>query len=160
MSVCAFGPVTIERVCVVDAPAGQVWQRVVTADGINDELRPWMTMSMPRGAESLTVDTVPVGTPIGRAWLRLLGVLPFDYDRLCIAALDPGRGFDEQSTMMSMRRWRHQRAVIPDGDSKAIVRDRITFELRAPVRPATPIVAAGLRALFGHRHRRLQRHFA
>ena len=149
----------IEGQIVVDAAADQVWARVVTPEGINDELRPWMTMSMPRGAESLTVDNVPIGVPIGRAWMRLFGVLPFDYDLLRIAELDPGRGFDEQSTMMSMRQWRHQRSVTPDGDSKAIVRDRITFQLRAPLRPATPIVAAGLRALFGHRHRRLQQYF-
>ena len=50
--------------------------------------------------------------------------------------------------MMSMRKWRHQRTVAPDGGSKTIVRDRITFQLRAPLRPATPVVAAGLRALF------------
>jgi ligand-binding SRPBCC domain-containing protein len=149
----------IERQSVVDAPAEEVWARVVTPEGINDEVRPWMTMSMPRGAEALTVDNVPVGVPIGRCWLRLFGVLPFDFDLLTIAALDRGRRFDEQSTMMSMRTWRHQRTVTPDGDAKAVVRDRITFELRAPLRPATPIVAAGLRALFGHRHRRLQRHF-
>jgi ligand-binding SRPBCC domain-containing protein len=149
----------IERQSVVDAPAEKVWARVVTPEGINDEVRPWMTMAMPRGAESLTVDNVPVGVPIGRCWLRLFGVLPFDYDLLTIAELDRGRGFDEQSTMMSMRTWRHQRTVTPDGDAKAVVCDRITFELRAPLRPATPIVAAGLRALFGHRHRRLQRHF-
>jgi ligand-binding SRPBCC domain-containing protein len=149
----------IERQSVVDAPAEQVWARVVTPEGINDEVRPWMTMSMPRGAESMTIDNVPVGIPIGRAWLRLFGVVPFDYDRLTIAELKPGHSFDEQSTMMSMRTWRHQRSVTPDGDTKAVVRDRITFQLRAPLRPATPIVAAGLRALFGHRHRRLQRHF-
>ena len=149
----------IERQSVIDAPAEQVWARVITPEGINDEVRPWMTMSMPRGAESLTVDNVPVGVPIGRAWLRLFGVLPFDYDRLTIAELKPGHSFDEQSTMMSMRSWRHQRTVAPHGDAKAVVRDRITFQLRAPLRPATPIVAAGLRALFGHRHRRLQRHF-
>ena len=84
---------------------------MVTPEGINDEVRPWMTMSMPRGPESLTVDDVPIGAMIGRCWLRLFGVLPFDYDRLCIAELDRGRGFDEQSTMVSMRRWRHQRTV-------------------------------------------------
>ena len=150
----------IERQSVIEAPAEQVWARVVTPEGINDEVRPWMTMSMPRGAESLTVDNVPIGTPIGRAWLRLFGVLPIDYDRLSIAELDRGRSFDEQSTMLSMRRWRHQRSVTPGDDGKAVVRDRITFELRVPLRPATPLFAAGLRALFGHRHRRLQRHFA
>src|SRR4029453_1290622 len=98
---------------------------------------------MPPGAQSLTVDNVPIGVPIGRAWLRLFGILPFDYDRLCIAELDPGRGFDEQSTMMSMRQWRHQRTVTPDGDSKAVVRGCITFQFRTLLRPATPIVAAG-----------------
>jgi ligand-binding SRPBCC domain-containing protein len=150
----------IERQIIVDAPAEQVWARVVTPAGINDELRPWMTMSMPRGAESLTVDNVPIGTPIGRCWMRLFGVVPFDYDLLKIAELQPGRAFREESTMLSMRRWRHERSVTPDDDGKAVVRDRITFQLRAPMRLLTPIVAAGLRALFGHRHRRLQRHFA
>jgi ligand-binding SRPBCC domain-containing protein len=119
-----------------------------------------MTMSMPRGAKDLTVDTVPVGTPIGRCWMRLFGVLPFDYDHLTIAELVPGRSFDEQSTMMSMRSWRHERTIEPDGDAKTIVRDRLTFELRTPLRPLTPLVARGIGALFSHRHRRLQRHFA
>lgn len=150
----------IERQSVIDAPAEQVWARVVTPEGINDELRPWMTMSMPRGAAELTVDNVPVGTPLGRAWLRLFGVVPFDYDRLTIAELDPGRGFREESTMLSMRQWRHERTVTPSDDGKTVVRDRITFQLRAALRLATPIVATGLRALFGHRHRRLQRHFS
>jgi ligand-binding SRPBCC domain-containing protein len=150
----------VERQSIVDAPAERVWARVVTPEGINDELKPWMTMSMPRGAEGLTVDTVPVGTPVGRCWLRLFGVLPFDYDDLTIAELRPGHGFDEQSTMLSMRRWRHERTIEPSSDTKTVVHDRLTFELRTPLRPLTPIVAAGIRALFGHRHRRLQRHFA
>ena len=150
----------IERQSIVDSPADQVWARVVTPEGINDELRPWMTMSMPRGAESSTVDNVPVGTPIGRCWLRLFGLVPFDYDYLTIAELQPGQGFHEESTMLSMRLWRHERSVTPDGESKTVVRDRITFQLRLPLRPLTPIIAVGIRALFGHRHRRLQCHFA
>jgi hypothetical protein len=130
-------PTVIERQSVVDAAADRVWQRVVTPEGINDELRPWMTMSMPRGAESMTVDNVPIGVSIGRSWLRLFGVLPFDYDRLTIADLQPGRAFLEESTMLSMRRWQHERSVTPDDSTKAVVHDRITFQ-----------------------HRRLQRHFA
>ena len=88
----------VERHSIVDAPPEQVWARVVTPEGINDELRPWMTMSMPRGKESLTVGNVPVGRPVGRCWMRLFGVLPFDYDDLTIAELWPGRGFHEEST--------------------------------------------------------------
>jgi ligand-binding SRPBCC domain-containing protein len=150
----------IERHRRIDAPADRVWARIVTPEGINDEMRPWMTMSMPRSAEDLTVDTVPVGTPAGRCWLRLFGVVPFDYDDLMIAELRPGHGFDEQSTMLSMRTWRHQRSLEPGPVGTTVVHDRITFELRAPLRPLTPIVAIGIRALFGHRQRRLKLHFA
>jgi ligand-binding SRPBCC domain-containing protein len=150
----------IERECVVDAPAEEVWQRIITPEGINDELRPVMTMSVPRGAESFTVDNVPVGTPIGRAWLRLFGVLPFDYDHLMLAEVQPGQSFREESTMLSMRQWRHERSLTPDGATTTVVRDRLTFTLRAGLRPVTPVVAAGIGALFSHRHRRLQRHFA
>ena len=71
----------VERQSVVDAPAEQVWARVVTPEGINDELRPWMTMSMPRGAESLTVDNVPIGAR-SVALAATVRRLPFDYDRL------------------------------------------------------------------------------
>jgi ligand-binding SRPBCC domain-containing protein len=149
----------VERKATVDAPTETVWERVVTPEGINDELRPWMTMSMPRGKESLTVDDIPVGTPVGRCWMRLFGVLPFDYDNLMIAELWPGRGFHEESTMLSMRRWRHERTLESDGDDSTVVRDRLTFELRGPLRLLTPIIAAGIGALFTHRQRRLQRHF-
>jgi hypothetical protein len=62
--------------------------------------------------------------------------------------------------MMSMRLWRHERSVEPESGGKTVVRECITFQLRLPLRPITPIIAAGIRALFGHRHRRLQRHFA
>jgi ligand-binding SRPBCC domain-containing protein len=151
--------VIVERRSAVDAPAERVWQRIVTPEGINDELRPWLTMSMPRGAKDLTVDTIPVGEPVGRCWMRLFGVLPFDYDDLTIAELWPGHGFHEESTMLSMRSWRHERTLEPVGDARTVVHDRLTFELRAPLRVLTPVVAAGIGALFTHRQRRLRRYF-
>jgi ligand-binding SRPBCC domain-containing protein len=61
--------------------------------------------------------------------------------------------------MLSRRRWRHGRTLEPDGGAKTVVRDRLTFELRAPLRVLTPVIAAGIGALFTHRQRRLQRHF-
>ena len=135
----------IERQSVVDAPAEQVWARVVTPEGINDELRPWMT----------DVDAARRGIADRRQcadrhadrprWLRLFGVLPFDYDRLCIAELWPGADFDEESTMMSMRRWRHERSV----DARTVTRKPLCaiasrLELRGRCVRLTPIVAAGL----------------
>lgn len=154
-----MGLTVVERRSVVNAPAHEVWQRVTTPEGINDEMRPIMTMSMPRGAGHLTIDTIPVGTPVGRCWLRLFGVLPFDYDDLTIVALEPGRRFHEESTMLSMHLWRHERTVTPGGDAASVVHDRVTFQPRLPLRLAAPPLAVGIGALFSHRHRRLQRHF-
>lgn len=142
----------------IAAPAAEVWARVVTADGINDEMRPWMTMSLPRGAEGVTIDNLAVGTPIGRAWLRLFGVLPFDYDHLTITELEPGHRFREESTMLSMRRWVHDRTIESIGTGATVI-DRVTIGPRLPMRLIGPVLVRVLRAFFGHRHRRLTRHF-
>lgn len=143
----------------VAAPAEAVWDRIVTPDGINDEMRPWMTMSVPRGADGITIDTVELGTPVGRAWLRLFGVLPFDYDHLVIVSIEPGRRFREESTMASMRQWVHQRTVDPAGSDSCTVTDEITFTPRLGFRPAGPLLVRVVAAFFRHRHRRLALHF-
>jgi len=149
----------VEQVSEVTAPVDVVWERVVSPEGITDEMRPWMTMTMPKGTEGLTVDTVPLGVPLGRAWLRLFGVLPFDYDRLAIESIEPGRAFHERSTMLSMSRWWHDRTLTPVSDEVTRVHDRVTFEPRLPLRPLAGVLARVLAAFFAHRHRRLARHF-
>lgn len=140
---------------VLAADADAVWSRAVTPAGINHEMRPWVTMTMPRVAHGLTVDTITLGQPIGRAWLRLFGVLPFDYDRLVLIEREPGRRFLEQSTMLSMRRWEHERTLTPVTGGTHVT-DRITFEPRLPLRPVARLLALGVNAFFKHRQRRLE----
>ncbi|GLB65174.1 hypothetical protein NCCP2495_30540 [Dietzia sp. NCCP-2495] len=147
----------------IPAPPERVWARVVTPEGINHEMRPWMTMSMPPGARGMTIDSIPVGTgqPVGRAWIRLFGLVPFDFDHLVIARLEPGRRFVEESTMASMRRWGHDRTVAPGrAASSSQVTDVVTLEPRAPLRVAGPLLRRVLGAFFAHRHRRLAAYFA
>jgi hypothetical protein len=89
--------------------------------------------------------------------LLLFGLLPVDYDDLCLAELEPGRRFLERSEMLSMRLWQHERIVEPEGDG-ARVTDRLRFELRrVPAAiPGSARVAAWIVArFFAHRHRRL-----
>lgn len=148
-----------EQISVLDADAGSVWQRVVSPEGINHEMRPWMTMATPHGNQNLTIDAVSVGEPLGRAWLRLFGVLPFDYDALTITALEPGRRFREESTMLSMRRWVHDRTVEPAPDGRTTVTDHVTLAPRLPLIPAGGLLHGVLAAFFRHRHRRLAQHF-
>jgi ligand-binding SRPBCC domain-containing protein len=155
-----MGTRVVEQGSDVGAPIEQVWERVVSPDGINDEMRPWMTMSMPRGTEDMTIDTVPLGERLGRAWIRLFGVLPIDFDHLSIAALEPGRSFHERSTMLSMRSWQHERTLTPLTDGVTRVQDRVTFEPRWFMRPSAWLLHRLLAAFFAHRHRRLARHFS
>ncbi len=141
------------------AAAPDVWARVVTPEGINDEMRPIMSMSMPRGSGKLTIDTIAVGEPVGRAWLRLFGVIPFDYDHLKIVRLEPGRRFHEESTMLSMRTWVHDRCVTAVDDVTTEVTDRVSFTPRLGLVVFGPLLFRGVRTFFAHRHRRLVAHF-
>jgi ligand-binding SRPBCC domain-containing protein len=141
----------------VDAAPDAVWARVASLDGINHELGPWMRMTAPRGA-TLSVDQVPVGERWFRSWILLFGVVPFDYDDLCVVRLDPGRGFLERSTMLSARLWEHERTLEPVEGGATRVTDRVHFEPR--VRPVARLQRVIVAATFRHRHRRLRRFFA
>ena len=140
----------------VAAPPDRVWERITTAEGINDEMRPWLRMTMPRGVQSLSVDEVEVGKPIGRSWILLFGLVPIDFDDLKLERIEPGRGFLERSRMLSQRSWEHERTIAPD-EGGSLVTDRIRWEPRLGL-PASALRPL-FRAFFRHRHRRLQSHF-
>ena len=114
-------------------------------------------MRMPQALRGRTIDDVPVGEPLGKAWLLLFGVIPVDYDDFALAERGPGFRFLERSRMLSLSSWTHERTVEPAGDG-CVVRDRLTFEVRRPlgVVPGVERLASGVVSfLFGHRHRRL-----
>jgi len=150
--------IDVEQVSVVPAPAGAVWERVITDEGINHELGPWLRMTMPPGLRGATIDDVAVGVPLGRSWLLALRVLPVDYDDLCLAELEPGTRFLERSSMLSMSLWQHERVVESLGGDTAQVTDRVRFELRSlpgAIPGAARLAKWVVRRLFAHRHRRL-----
>lgn len=150
--------VQVRRTVVVPAAPAEVWARIATAEGIADELRPWLTMSKPRGlaAQGLTADLV--GRPLGRAWLRLGGVVPVEYDDLFLVEVDAPRRFHERSSMALARSWEHRRDLEPAGPGHTRVTDLLVMEPRLPL-PRAPLRSL-IDALFAHRHRRLRRHFA
>ena len=141
------------------APAADVWNAALSEEGINFELAPWMRMTMPRGVGPGTgIADVPVGEPLGRSWLLLGRLLPVDYDDLCLAERGPGMRFLERSRLGSARAWEHERVVRPAGEDECELTDRLAIELRAPLRAVRggAVAARLLRALFTHRHRRLE----
>jgi hypothetical protein len=141
----------------LEAAPEAVWERVMSAKGINDEMAPFFRMTVPRGLDGLDLDRVEPGQ-LGRSWILLFGLLPVDYDDLGLERIEPGRGFLERSTMLSQRLWEHERTIEPLAAGGCTVADRVAWE------PRLPLPGGLLRPLFGaffrHRHRRLRRHFA
>ncbi len=142
---------------VLAAPVDAVWNRVSTFRGVNDELRPLMRMTAPAHIRRLDPSQVVPGERLFRSWILLFGALPVDYDDITLVSVQPGRGFHERSSMLSMRFWEHKRTLEPVGDGSCVVRDRLTFIPRVPAtgRLLRPIVVR----VFAHRHRRLARRF-
>ncbi len=134
-----------------------VWSRVATMRGVNFEMRPLARMTHPPGFDALNPHTVPIGKRAFRSWILLLGVLPIDYDDLTLIRLEPGRGFHERSSMLTQRRWEHERWLDPEGTGCTIT-DTVSFEPRVPAvgRLLLPL----FRWVFEHRHRRLRKRFS
>ncbi len=143
----------VVRESVLPARADDVWARATTIEGIDHELRPWLSMSVPRGAEGLDLASVTPPHHVGRSWIRLLGVLPVDADDVTVAEVGPGLRFLERSRMLSAPLWQHERTVEPLGERMCRVRDRLTFTPRPGLGPVAERVVG---ALFTHRHRRLR----
>jgi hypothetical protein len=137
------------------AEPAAVWERAMSAEGINAELGPLLRMTVPRGLESLDLHGLEPG-PLGRSWLLLFGLIPVDYDENGLERIEPGRGFLERSTMLSQRLWEHERTIEPESGG-CLVTDRVAWEPRLPLPGAVarPLFAA----FFRHRHRRLRRRF-
>ena len=133
-----------------------VWRHVTAMDGVNDEMRPLLRMTVPPGWKSARIDDLPLGRPAGRSWLLLLGIIPVDFDDLTIAERGPGHRFREVSVMLTQTRWEHERAVEPvDGGCRIVD----TLSWRGRVAPLGALYRLAVPVLFAHRHRRLRRRF-
>ncbi len=150
---------TFREVSEVPAPVEKVWERVTSPEGINHELGPFLKMTMPRSFHGKSIGDVSPGTHIGKSLLLLFGLIPFGYDDITVTQIKPGRMFREESAMIGMRTWIHQRTLEPV-DGKTIVTDAITLTPRLALPGLTRFLAATLAAFFVHRHKRLRGHFA
>ena len=127
------------------------WHWITSIDGILKEMAPYMKMTVPEGVKDISQVTVVPGTPLFRSWVKLFGMIPIDYSHLTLVQLDLGRGFVEESPMGSMKLWRHERTIVPEGDGCRLV-DRLTFEPRF----LDGLTLRFIRFIFKHRHARLQ----
>jgi hypothetical protein len=122
--------------------------------GVNRELWPLVQMTHPPELCRFDGERFPLGRTAFRSWFLLFGLVPVEFDDFRLIGLDPGRGFDEQSRLLSTRDWRHRRTVTPAAGG-CVVCDEITMTPR--LRWTGGILAAAFRFIFEWRHRRLRR---
>lgn len=134
-------------------PCSRAWRWITSFDDFSKEMAPYMRMSKPEGLKTLAdVEFVP-GQRLLRSRIYLFGFIPVDYSDLTLIRVEEGVGFVEQSPMGSMRLWRHERRIIPTGET-CMITDILNFE------PAFlgPVVYRLVRLFFIHRHRQLKKY--
>ncbi len=159
-----FGRTTqrITAATEIDAPIDRVWAAVTSPEGINAELRPYLRMTIPGPFRGRTIADIEPGTNLGRSFFLLFGVVPIDFDDITVAEIDAGRRFREESSMMSMSVWVHERTLRSVGD-RTEVSDSVRFVPRAPLGLIPGwgrVLRTVLAFLFRHRHRRLRELFS
>ena len=135
----------------------QVWQWITCWQGICRETMPWLRMTAPKQVRTLADLHFRPGVRRLRSFVLLFGFIPIDRSDLTLLELEPGAGFIEQSPMLSMRSWRHERRIVahPSKPAKVLLIDRLRFEPRHSRR----LVAWFIRTVFQHRHEVLRAHF-
>jgi ligand-binding SRPBCC domain-containing protein len=136
----------------VSASSERVWEWMTSVRGVQTELWPILKMTAPASITSLSDVSVKLGTPVFRSYVFLFGVVPIDRSDLTLLRLDAGSGFVEESPMLSMKLWRHERRI-SSRNGKTVLSDTLTFEPRL----AGPLVEWLIRKTFEHRHRVLRR---
>jgi ligand-binding SRPBCC domain-containing protein len=125
----------------------RVWDWMTSVRGVQTELWPVLKMTAPKSFAKMTDVSVELGKPLFRSWVFLLGVVPIDRSDLTLIQLDSGSGFVEESPMLSMKLWRHERRITSRG-GKTVLTDTLTFEPRF----ARAFVEWLIRVTFQHRH--------
>jgi hypothetical protein len=136
----------------LNASPAAVWEHASQLRGINEELFP-LHMS---GPQDLRIDgSLPLGVPLLRSVVTVFRVLPIDLHRFVLLRVDDGRGFHEDSTSLSERRWVHIRTLTPTAAGGCIVRDELRFQPRM----LASLITALIRSTFTRRHARLRAKF-
>jgi len=121
---------------------------------VNAELGPWIRMTAPLQWAQLPIVQWPARTQLFKSWILLLGILPIDRHAFYLHSASIEQGFDERSSSIINRSWKHQRLVQPTAKG-CTVTDIVSFECRLPL--FTVLLKPVYRLVFKRRHDYLRR---
>jgi ligand-binding SRPBCC domain-containing protein len=132
----------------------ELWDWSTSVHGVEAELGPLLKLDFPKGMTHIPRDGSNLGKVLGNCKFLLFGIVPIDLSRLTFVEVEPGRRFVEQSPLLSMKRWRHERIIAPGSDGTRLI-DVLEFTPRF----ATGITKWFISQLWKHRHAVLVRQF-
>jgi len=130
----------------------ELWDWSTSVHGVEAEMGPILKLDFPDGMTHIPRDPGKLGKSLGNCKFRLFGFVPVDLSRLTFTEVDPGRRFVEESPLLSMKSWRHERVIAPDTDGTRVV-DSLVFTPRFAGR----VVGWFIQRFFQHRHAVLRR---
>lgn len=138
----------------VPATPHELWNWSTSVQGIGTEMGPILKLHSREGSIPVPQDQGSLGKVLGKCTFLLFGILPIDQSKLTFTEVEPGRRYVEQSQLLSMKRWRHERIIAPGADGTRVI-DNLEF---------TPRFVGGLAKwfisqLWKHRHEVLRRQF-
>lgn len=138
----------------VPATPKELWNWSTSVRGVAVEMDPILKLDFPKGMTHIPEDDESLGKVLGNCKFLLFGVLPVDLSRLTFVEIDPGHRFVEQSRLLSMKHWRHERVIEHGLDGTRVV-DNLEFTPRF----ATSVATWFISRIFRHRHVVLRRQF-
>ena len=132
----------------------ELWDWSTSVQGVDTEMGPVLKLDFPKGMTHIPRDGSGLGRPLGNCRFLLFGIVPVDLSRLTFTEMEPGRRFVEQSPLLSMKSWRHERIIAPAPDGTQVV-DRLEFTPRF----ADRFVGWLIGCFFRHRHAMLKKHY-
>jgi ligand-binding SRPBCC domain-containing protein len=138
----------------VPSTPAELWDWSTSVHGISTEMGPILTMHFPGNGIPVPQDHGGLNRVLGKCTFRLFGILPIDVSRLTFVDVDPGRSYVEQSQLMSMKHWRHERIIVPGSDGTRVI-DKLEFTPRLPAVLAKWFISQ----VWKHRHAVLRREF-
>lgn len=146
---------SFEIVSVLEVKADRLAKDVLTMEGVNYELSPWLQMSAPEEWQTKPIKHWPINREIFKSWIRLFGFIPVDLHVFKLIETSE-KGIKECSSSIINKYWKHDRTILKL-DAVSTVRDSLEFHprlyfLRFILKPL-------YKSVFIHRHYRLKQKY-
>lgn len=141
---------------IVKVETTQLWQAITNMQGINYELVPLVSMTVPKEYRELTIEDAPIGEKLFRSVILLFQFIPVDLHHFKLEKVVPNERFEENSTSLMHYFWKHTR-ILRTVDNGTSVTDTIQFY------PRLPLIGFLLKPIyqfiFKRRHQRLSKKY-